>query len=84
MSKKEWLEKVRRALEEKKSIGLIWFIQEFTIEITPGEKKFFNYRIEHGTRGFGESELKTAETILRDLESKEKPDMIMIDGKEVK
>ena len=79
MSKTDWLVEISEAIRQNKVISMIWFVEEFNIEIKPYKDNYVNFRIEHGTQGFGESEIMSKEHAISYLKNHNKPDLIDIE-----
>ena len=79
-----WINKIKEAIQEKKEIGLIWFIEELEIEIKHYNENGAYYYQKHATEGFGDNEYMTNETLIQMIDSfYDRPDLMFIDGKEV-
>lgn len=79
MSKIDWIIEISEAIRQNKVISMIWFAEEFNIEIKPYKDNHINFRIEHGTQGFGESEIMSKEHTISYLKNHNKPDLINIE-----
>ena len=66
-------------------IGLIWFIEELDITIKPYNKNnnYVVFEIKHSTERFGNNEIMKKESAILELEHRDRPDMIMINGEEI-
>lgn len=78
MSEKDWFVEIFEAINQKKIISMIWFVEEFNIIIKP-YNDLVDFRIEHGTQGFGENEIMSKEHTFSHLKNYNKPDLINIE-----
>jgi len=78
-SKIKWTAEISEAIKQKKAVSMVWFVEEFNIEIKPDKDNYVNFRIEHGTQGFGESEIMSEEHAILHLKNYDKPDLMDIE-----
>ena len=71
----EWIKKVEEKIRNKEKISLIWFIEELEIIIEPYKEDSVVFFTKHATFGFGENEIISIDSALKELKQYEKPDM---------
>lgn len=84
-----WIEKIKESIFNDIEVGLVWFIEELDITIKPysgtyqKNNKYVIFKMTHSTEGFGDNEIMTKENAILGLQDRDRPDMIMINGKEI-
>lgn len=84
MKLKKWLSNIENEMKKQKQISLIWFCEELNIEIKPHSDNSVIFWEKHATLQFGENQIISMKDAMLLLMTYDKPDMIAIDGKEVK
>ena len=70
---------------KNEEVDLTWFIESLDINIKPYRKNdaYVIFKMKHSTEGFGDSEIMKKEKVMLELEDRDRPDMIFINGEEI-
>ena len=80
-----WIEKIKESIFNDIEVDLTWFIEELDISIKPYRKNndYIIFGMKHSTEGFGDNEIMKKENVILELQDRDKPDMIFINGEEI-